>query len=599
MIQRACHTLGPKFNAPSYNDAHPKEVVMTRYFAALLMFLVAWPSFAADPNGYTAEYECRAGGSHCNVDVASYVAAVCAQTITTADSISTIQSKLNAGSSPICITNGDYTSKGTISITASGSTGNYRVMRYYRSSDNNDEPWNQTSTNQVKILGLKVNADYWIIHRLTFPGIDNGVGPSPRIESGGGKTHHIFNRLLVEGKGGGSSYYGYSQNCSLGGYSDLTVQNSVFRNEGPEGPDKEAIAVDLQCGDNMRAVNNEIYNWVSHPIQIGHNFPNPTRSGVVVENNDLYVTSALYTNGGATAKSESVLSLKMNGTSTSPVRIIHNRMWGTRLTDLNFCCNGEGGNLVTNYEVLEYALFQNNILFDAQSGLGNIANNQSAVGNIFWKIKKYFPTTNSIGIGRWQFANAPAQSKYEIYLNTFIDADGEYSIDRLDNNDVDTRCNVLIASGPMASGSVPSSSIADYNAFYGSPLFTFNGTNTNINETLSTRTNSATYNSGAVIRTTSTPPANGTAGDFLYLVTTAGQSASSPPAYCTILGCTTQDGTMVVRAIRGPYPFYRKLKTGPEQVFIPYARVHESAPEALGCPSNYAARNGIGINDKN
>ena len=33
------------------------------------MLFVAWPSFAADPNGYTAQYECRAGGQYCNVDV--------------------------------------------------------------------------------------------------------------------------------------------------------------------------------------------------------------------------------------------------------------------------------------------------------------------------------------------------------------------------------------------------------------------------------------------------------------------------------------------------------------------------------------------------
>ena len=46
-----------------------KEVDMTKFFAAILLFFVAWPSFAADPNGYIAQYECRAGNPNCDVDV--------------------------------------------------------------------------------------------------------------------------------------------------------------------------------------------------------------------------------------------------------------------------------------------------------------------------------------------------------------------------------------------------------------------------------------------------------------------------------------------------------------------------------------------------
>ena len=59
------------------------------------MFMAAWPSFAADRNGYTAQYECRAGGPNCNVDVATYVAHACDQTITSADSAATISSKIS------------------------------------------------------------------------------------------------------------------------------------------------------------------------------------------------------------------------------------------------------------------------------------------------------------------------------------------------------------------------------------------------------------------------------------------------------------------------------------------------------------------------
>src|SRR3990167_9703454 len=64
----------------------------------LFLFYPTWLS-AADVNGYAARYECRAGGEFCNVDVVTLTAAACAQTITTADSEETIESKLNTGSS--------------------------------------------------------------------------------------------------------------------------------------------------------------------------------------------------------------------------------------------------------------------------------------------------------------------------------------------------------------------------------------------------------------------------------------------------------------------------------------------------------------------
>ena len=568
-----------------------------KYISALVpLFLIPNANaFAADQNGYTAQYECRAGGPNCNVDVAGLGTRACDQVINT----STPWSAINWGNSTICLEAGDHVWKGTLTIPASanGTAGNYKVLRYLRTNDTDDEPWDQSDANKAKVKGLYVNGHYWLVQRLTFPGTFDG--PTPRLASDNGSTNHIFNRILVEGvTQAGTSYYGYSQACGFSGYDRLTVQNSVFRNLGPAGSGIESIAIDLQCGSNMRAVNNEVYNWVAHAVQVGHNFPNPTLPGLVVENNDFYVTPDLYTNGGAMAKTEGPLSIKFHGTPASPGRIIQNRLWGARRTDLAFCCNGESGQLITNYEVLSYVLFQNNILFDAQTGLGNIANHQSVVGNIFWDIKRHTTLEGSFAINKWRFNDAPDQRNWEIYLNTFIGVDGEWSVNGLDSEDGDTKCNIFIASAPKYPASTPSSSQADFNAFYGSPPFAFNGTNTNVNVSFHTRANNATYDSGAVIRLTDTPPRDGTAGDFLYTVVTAGESAQSTPAYCTTLGCTTQDGTMVVKAIRGPHTFYRKLKTGPEKMSIPYAKVHTSAPEAYRCPSNYSARRGIGINDQ-
>ena len=122
-----------------------------------------------DLNGYTALYEARADNPNNNVDVAWYVSQSCQQTITTSDSESTIESKINGGSQFICVQPGDYTGKGVINISVSGSSGARKVLRYTRDGDNNDEPWNQSSDQQAKFRALGVDGSYWIIHRLSFP----------------------------------------------------------------------------------------------------------------------------------------------------------------------------------------------------------------------------------------------------------------------------------------------------------------------------------------------------------------------------------------------------------------------------------------------
>lgn len=574
---------------------------MKRLFACTLMLFAAAPTFAADANGYTAKYECRAGGQYCNVDVAALGNRTCSQTIST----STPWSSINWSNNTICLEAGDHTGKGTLTIpsSANGSSGQYKVLRYTRSGDNDDEPWNQTEANKAKLYALRVDGSYWIIHRLSFPRAV-GSGLSPRIESGttGGKTNHIINRIFVEGGTGSTMYYGYSQNCNFGGHSDYTIQNSVFRDQDPIGGTHESIGIDVSCGNNVRIVNNEVYNWVSHPIQVGHNFI-PTLTGLVVENNDLYVTPTLYTQGGARMKSESGLSVKAKGTSGSPVLIIKNRLWGNRVTDLSFCCNGEGGNAVTYYQVSDYVIFKNNTIFDAQIGINNVAARTSFIGNIFWKIKQYDSTNYSSPIHTWNFGQGDPNERndtHEIYLNTIIDSTHR-SMPALAGSNVDTRCNTFLSSGPKESGTPPVSSIGDFNVFYDTPLFTFNGTNTNIDRPVSTRSNSTAYSLNAIIRTGAVGNCASATDSacFLYRVTTAGTSAGSPPVYTTTLGGTTTDGTMVVKAIRGPHTFKRKLRTFPENVVIPYAKVHIDAPEARGCPSNYAARTGIGINDIN
>jgi hypothetical protein len=171
-----------------------------------------------------------------------------------------------------------------------------------------------------------------------------------------------------------------------------------------------------------------------------------------------------------------------------------------------------------------------------------------------------------------------------------------------DDGGNDYRCNVAINSAPHT-GSLGTGSLAANNVYYGVA-----GTKLDsnaINKTLTTRANSTAYSLGNIIRTSSSPTAACTdnASCFLYKVITAGTSASSAPAYCATLGCVQQDGLMQVRAVRGPYAFYRKQRTSPERYIIPYVRAYagatdatQNAPEAFGCPADYSKKVGVGIN---
>jgi hypothetical protein len=569
------------------------------YVPALLLLAATYTGAeAADPNGYTAQYECRAGGPHCNVDVAALGKRACDQIITP----SMDWSSINWSNNTICLEAGDHTWKGLLAIpsSANGSSGNYKVLRYYRANDTDDDPWKQGSS-QARVKQLRVAGSYWLIHRLTFP---QNSSSYLRVESSGGARHQIFNRILVEGTGAGhvgKATYGYSQDCrNYSGYDSLTIQNSVFRNSGGQNS-SEGIAVDMQCSSNLRAVNNEIYNWCSHPIQTGNN-DHPTLAGLVIENNDMYVSSALHLSSGR-AKTEDILQLKAKGTAQSPVRVIQNRLWGARQTDVSYCGNGTSGAGLALGEDMDYQLLQNNIIMESKLGIHfqhPNSNNNSIIGNLVYQMRNYDNgSTPSRGI------NSRVHSYGEVYLNTIIDAN-DLGLATWDDGNVDYKCNVLIASGKNDAAKAPSGSVADYNAFYGTPVFGFNGGNNNIVESLKTRANSTRYELGDVIRVGSASDckSENDASCYLYKVVAPGVSASSAPSYCTSANCTTYDGSMTLVAIRGPYVFNRRLRTGPERYVIPYARPYavasggaESPREAYACPADFAGRAGLGINN--
>ena len=576
---------------------------MTKYFAALVMFLVAWPSFAADPNGYTAQYECRAGNPMCDVDITGIAALPCDQIVTASD---TNWSKItgNPSSRVFCIGPGDHTGKGTLTLTFNGTSEIRKIIRYFSSGDNDNNPWNQSAANQAKMPKISMNGvNYWIVHRLTFDGI---TAPAINVGSSSASSNIIISRVLMQNLvGSPTSVVGALQIKSISSF--VWLQNSVCRNFEFE-VDLEIGCIYEENSHHLFMVNNESLN-VSGADWQDQGGTSASARGSVVENNDFYITDAYRTDGagnqqndGPRMASKSTVSSKRGGSSTDPVKIIHNRIWGKRQSDHNVCCTSIGSgfaflwsnNDAADTQHTEYQLVQNNIVIDSSGGVNvprSGPRNNSAIGNIFYLVKNYDAA------GRGVFSNTTGASD-EYYLNTIIESD-RHLLTNASTND-DFRCTVYINAGDK-SGSLGAGSVFDYNVWYGTTVFTTETPGNNISNALNTRANSTTYSLNDIIRTTTTPPGDGTAGYFLYVVTTAGTSAASPPAYCTTPDCETTDGTMVVTAIRGPYSFKRKLRTvaAGEAVVIPYARVFSQAPEVSTpfCPATFADRTGIGIDD--
>jgi hypothetical protein len=560
---------------------------MTKYFTALL-FLVAWPSFAADLNGYTTQYECRAGGTNCNVDVASLARQSCQQTISTSMSWSSI----NWSNNVICIEAGDHTAKGTLTLGSSGTSGTRKVLRYTRTNDNDDEPWNQ-GNNQAKIKAMDTNGnDYWIVQRITID--PNTSGSTVGLNSSAGSSYNIFNRMLIQ-RTNAEAVVIDGDFASPTASTNNTLQNSVIRSTVPSTGAYESQCVTIGSTANTHLVNNEEYD-----CNKGSHIPgNTSTEGVVIENSDIYVSpdgrtdcNGNYTPTGNCSRMEALISWKSGGTSGNPNKIIHNRLWGGRYSDGNLIQAGDMPDIsISNQDIngeqnpnagADYVLVQNNIIFDSELGIMNYwdgPDHNSVIGNILYDLKCRRGSCNEAGgLDFYRIKSS------EFYLNTIVDATPWLTWGSGVTNS-DMRCNVVIASGSK-SGSSGSGTQIDYNAYYDA---------TNSDETTKlvsngTRANSRAYSIGATVF-----PA--TRNNYIYLATTTGTTAGSEPTWCTELGCTVDDGSVTWRAIRGPYTFWRKLRTIPEQVTIPYVRVHISAPEAGFCPSSFANRYGIGIDN--
>lgn len=502
---------------------------------------------AADLNGYTAQYECRAGNPACDVDMTP---PPCEVTIQPGDDwYATITNNPSARS--FCVQCGDhrvfhdFRDLVTLPESISGSVQARRWLRYSCPNDNGAHPVLQQPAARAYIPRIRFEgADYWILDRLTldFDGGDINTGIEFALDSA--STNNILNRLLIEDAS--AHFVRLNQ-----GNADNTLQNSVVRNPVPT-MQYEAQCVEVGSGPRFRAINNEIYNC-QKAISIGNGHID--HPGLVIENNDLYATPEVYTDcqgnftpSGSCGLTEDMISLKAGGTAADPALVIHNRLWGSRTGDPNvsLTANGDGdamgvgisGNsnspLIEGYPGGDWILFRHNIVWDSGIGLGSAfpsAENVSLIGNVFWDMAESQRDPNFPGaINTYGGIN-----QSEFYFNTFVAGDAWLKAYGDTYND-DFRCNLIVGSAANVGGLSSGAQVAN-NAFYATPPFTT-------------------------------------------------ESPSSD-----IVGST------VAAAQQTEFCFFRKLLTGAEQFCIPNTVPTANSPHRNACNSSIGVRAGIGIND--
>lgn len=571
-----------------------------RVFASYLcLLLISSVVHAADLNGYTSEYECRNGGPRCNIAVETLAgpSAACGQVVTTF----TPWSSINWTNSVICIEAGDHRSKGVLFLGGSGTSGNYKVLRYYRSGDTNDDPWDQ-GANQAILSGINTNAqDFWIINRLVAT---NNYGSNIIVNVQDGSGAIILNRMYIKEANGDLVQIG------VNGVSDITLQNSYLHSTRLfDFTSVENMCVDVRNTTRTRIVNNEIRDCIKTvTVASGAN----PQFDMIVENNDLYISDAAIVScsgpagSGICAWIDANISLKYGGVSSGPMQFIHNRLWlrknlGNAEFDFEqvpiISQSAEGP---ATFDGADWTIWKNNIIAEGPAGFWNYwwqPNNVSVVGNIFYSFGNIERTTAIEG----KAFEINEVVSLEIYFNTIVDASQNWLRIDTDSTNGDIKCNAILNSG-SPDAALGAGTQANHNIYYSASNL---GELNRLDFSLVTRQTSQFYSAGTIMRTGPSSSCSVAFGDtdcFLYRAIVGGTSGAGTPSFCTVLGCTFSDGGVTWQAIRGPYLYYRKLLSSPELAVVPYAEVHSSAPEVGFCPSvgtsgAIGSRTGIGINN--
>lgn len=270
-----------------------------------------------------------------------------------------------------CVTPGNYKGAGIIRLMASGSASKPRVIRYY-DSKKPSKTGPPLKSKQATISGFGIiKGSHWLIDGLH---VDHGF-KSIGIQTRG--SHIVVNHTLLE-RSTGHLVRVASRN--------VVIQNSILRNTRKKpGADTNCVATGRGDVSGLKVVNNEMYDCAGDGIAYGSISKN--RAGpVTFANNDIYLTSKMYVNGGKEACAENAFDIKAGNNLT----IENNRMWGFRLTRSSCAGSGSPGAAIVIHEnAANKVVLRKNVIMDVpicvHNGKGN-PKNVRFTDNVCYKV---------------------------------------------------------------------------------------------------------------------------------------------------------------------------------------------------------------------
>jgi hypothetical protein len=373
-----------------------------------------------------------------------------------------------------CVRPGSYQGAGSIRLLRSGTATEPRVLRHHDPDATVDlHPVEMAGSQRAIVRDFQIRgARHWLIDGLTVQGSDRyGVSLDDASDN-------VLNRLLVQrAEEGLVQFRGVSHRNVL--------QNSVIR-RAVVAPDVDRGCVSFRDAGEGRAqrdnrlVQNEIYDctdgiqlYLPSDATDGGGFP-----GLVIDENDVYLSRARYTNclgefdrQGPCGCAENGIDVKIGGAGSAPgqaVSITGNRVWGWRETDHGpgggdvGRCGGTGswGNLLSAHRQASHLSIRDNVFFDGPSGIGigGGAHDVLVEDNVLHGIE-----------GGWRqkgsslFVGGPDNV---VRRNVLVDLERWLHLAPTESRRTSLRCNVVVASG-HAAGEPGSDSDLDYNSYYG------------------------------------------------------------------------------------------------------------------------------------
>lgn len=363
-----------------------------------------------------------------------------------------------------CVEAGNYPS---VMIKADGTSSKKRVLRHFDGTS--IKPWKLAPDKRAVFSGITfTGANHWIVDGISF------TNPTKRSDTGIVKVvknsdNNVFNNVHI-----------YDAPISLivfnRGSDNNVLQNSVLQDTnsypGNGGGTPNCIKIQTNIGSdsgsllgvkNLRIVNNEVFNCTEdgmHVLPKSTTSPNAGVEGLTIENNDFYITNALYTNcsgtratGGACACAENALDIKVGNLEPNPsgseyIRILHNRFWGYRKSDRGGaeCRSGNSSNgfaVVMHHVGTDNIEISENIVVDTENGFTVARSGPdgiSIINNII------HDTANKLKSARKGAIAISGGRKTEMYFN-YISQSQRYMFINSSSKFIDVRGNTVFKGG--------------------------------------------------------------------------------------------------------------------------------------------------------